>query len=118
MTPRSDRGALARINSGERPLALYYFGEDRAEETAVLAGTCCGGVTINDIAMHFMAEELPFGGVGASGMGAYHGEHGFRRFSHERPIFRQGRLDLAGLVGLRPPYTQRLRRALNLLIRH
>jgi coniferyl-aldehyde dehydrogenase len=109
--------AIDEINLGARPLALYYFGDDRAEQDAVLARTCSGGVTVNDIAMHFLAEELPFGGVGASGMGAYHGEHGFRRFSHERAIFRQGRLDLAGLVGLRPPYGERLRRSLRVLIR-
>jgi coniferyl-aldehyde dehydrogenase len=67
--------------------------------------------------MHFMVEELPFGGVGASGMGAYHGEHGFRRFSHARAVFRQSRLDASGLLGLRPPYGARLARSLRLLIR-
>jgi len=108
---------IREINRGERPLALYYFGTDRTEEAEVLARTSSGGVTVNDIAMHFLAEELPFGGVGASGMGAYHGEHGFRRFSHERAVFRPARFDLAGLVGLRPPYAQRLKRTLALLLR-
>jgi coniferyl-aldehyde dehydrogenase len=109
--------ALAAINARPRPLALYYFGHDRAEESQVIARTTSGGVTINDVAMHFLAEELPFGGVGASGIGAYHGEHGFRRFSHARAIFRQTRLDVAGIVGLRPPYGARLRRSLRWLIR-
>ena len=109
--------AIADINARPRPLALYYFGRDRAEENRVLTHTISGGVTVNDVAMHFLAEELPFGGVGASGMGAYHGEHGFQRFSHARAIFRQTRFDVAGLIGLRPPYGRRLQRALNLLIR-
>ena len=109
--------AITDINSRPRPLALYYFGSDRTEMQWVLANTTSGGVTVNDVAMHFLAEELPFGGVGASGMGAYHGEHGFRRFSHERAVFRQTRLDVAGLVGLRPPYGARAQRVLKLLIR-
>jgi len=109
--------ALDEVSRGERPLALYYFGEDRAEEALVIARTSSGAVTVNDVATHFLAEELPFGGIGASGMGVYHGEHGFRRFSHERAILHQGRLDIAGLVGLRPPYAPRLRRSLALLLR-
>ncbi len=107
---------IGDLNARARPLALYYFGSDRDEERQVLAHTRSGGVTINDVAMHFLAEELPFGGVGASGMGAYHGEHGFRRFSHARAVFRQTRFDVAGLIGLRPPYGARLRRSLRLLI--
>jgi len=105
------------INSRPRPLALYYFGEDRAETDWMLAPTVSGGVTVNDIAMHFLAQELPFGGVGASGMGCYHGEYGFMRFSHARAVFHQTRLDVAGLVGLRPPYGARLQSVLKLLIR-
>ncbi len=108
--------AVAAIVRREPPLALYYFGYDAAEENAIVGRTRSGGVTINDVAMHFLAEELPFGGIGASGMGAYHGEHGFRRFSHARPVFRQTRLDVSGFLGLRPPYGARLRRSLRLLI--
>ena len=108
---------VAEINSRPRPLAIYYFGEDRAEKDWMLAHTTSGGVTVNDIAMHFLAQELPFGGVGASGMGSYHGEHGFMRFSHARAVFHQTRLDVAGLVGLRPPYGARVQRVLKLLIR-
>jgi coniferyl-aldehyde dehydrogenase len=109
--------AVSDINGRPKPLALYYFGRDRREMSWVLAHTTSGGVTVNDIAVHFLADELPFGGVGESGMGAYHGEHGFARFSHARAVFRQTWLDVAGLVGLRPPYGARAQRALRLLIR-
>jgi coniferyl-aldehyde dehydrogenase len=109
--------AVSDINGRPKPLALYYFGRDRREMSWVLAHTTSGGVTVNDIAVHFLADELPFGGVGESGMGAYHGEHGFARFSHARAVFRQTGLDVAGLVGLRPPYGARAKRALRLLIR-
>ncbi len=108
---------ISDINRRPRPLALYYFGRDPAEQAEVLTRTSSGGVTVNDIGMHFLAESLPFGGVGASGIGAYHGEEGFRRFSHARPVFHQTPLDLAGLIGLRPPYGWRLRWLLKLLIR-
>jgi coniferyl-aldehyde dehydrogenase len=109
--------AVDDINSRPKPLALYYFGKDRREMRWVLAHTTSGGVTVNDIAVHFLADELPFGGVGESGMGAYHGESGFLRFSHARAVFRQTWLDVAGLVGFRPPYGARARRALRFLIR-
>jgi coniferyl-aldehyde dehydrogenase len=108
---------ISEINRRPRALALYYFGRDGAEQRQVLERTVSGGVTLNDVAMHFLAEELPFGGVGASGMGAYHGEHGFRRFSHARAVLRQSDLDLAGLAGLRPPYGRRLASILKWLIR-
>ena len=108
---------LGRINRSARPLALYYFGSDERELRQILERTVSGGVTVNDVAAHFMVQNLPFGGVGASGMGAYHGEQGFRQFSHARAIFRQTRLDVSGLIGLRPPYGARLRRFLNILLR-
>jgi coniferyl-aldehyde dehydrogenase len=108
---------VAELGSGPRPLALYYFGRDRAEERAILMRTRSGAVTVNDVAVHFLAEALPFGGIGESGMGAYHGEYGFQRFSHARAVFHQSRLDLAGLTGLRPPYGRRLERTLRLLMR-
>ncbi len=107
--------ALEFVNERPRPLALYWFGRDASEERTVLERTLSGGVTINDVAMHVLIESLPFGGVGDSGMGAYHGEQGFRTFSHARAVYRQTRLDLAGLLGLRPPYTERTRRALRFL---
>ncbi|HET9106809.1 MAG TPA: coniferyl aldehyde dehydrogenase [Steroidobacteraceae bacterium] len=108
---------LREISARPRPLALYYFGNDGRELRQILDRTVSGGVTVNDIAAHFMVQNLPFGGVGASGMGAYHGEQGFRQFSHARALFRQTRLDLAGLIGLRPPYGARMSRFLDLLLR-
>ena len=105
------------LNGHARPLALYYFGNSGPEQSELLARTCSGGVTVNDIGMHFFAEELPFGGVGASGFGAYHGEQGFRRFSHARAVLQMPRWDFAGLLGLRPPYSGRLKFWLDLLIR-
>jgi coniferyl-aldehyde dehydrogenase len=109
--------AISYINGHAHPLALYYFGSDGAERRDLLARTTSGGVTVNDVGMHFFAEALPFGGVGASGLGAYHGEYGFRRFSHARAILRMPRWDFAGLLGLRPPYSRKLKFWLDLLIR-
>lgn len=92
------------VNAHPRPLAVYYFGEDKQEEQAVLSRTTSGGACINDVIMHIMQEELPFGGVGPSGMGAYHGEHGFRTFSHAKSVYRQTRLNIGKLGGMLPPY--------------
>lgn len=96
--------AIARVNAGGRPLGLYHFGPDRAERRRVLDRTHSGGVTLDDVVFHTAMEDLPFGGVGPSGMGAYHGRDGFRRFSHARAVYRQARVDVAKLAGLKPPY--------------
>ncbi|MEQ8265093.1 coniferyl aldehyde dehydrogenase [Pseudohaliea sp.] len=95
---------IAYVNSQPRPLAAYYFGSDPAEEEAVLTRTTSGGACINDVIMHVMQEELPFGGVGPAGMGAYHGEAGFRTFSHAKSIYRQSKLNVAKIGGMLPPY--------------
>ncbi|WP_447803117.1 coniferyl aldehyde dehydrogenase [Pseudomonas serbica] len=79
---------IACINARPRPLALYYFGNDAAEEALVLTRTCSGGVTLNGVLSHASTEGLPFGGVGQSGMGAYHGIDGFRTFSHAKAVLR------------------------------
>ena len=92
------------INSKPRPLAAYYFGEDATEEAAFTSRTTSGGVCINDVIMHVMQEELPFGGVGPSGMGAYHGYKGFQTFSHAKSIYKQAKIDVAKLGGMKPPY--------------
>jgi len=105
--------ALAHVNRGERPLALYWFGEDGAARDHVMRETHAGGVTINDCLWHLGQEEQPFGGVGASGMGAYHGEWGFRTFSKEKPLFIQSRL--AGTRLFQPPYGATFERLLSLL---
>jgi len=105
--------ALAHINRGDRPLALYWFGADNAARDRVLAQTHAGGVTVNDCIWHLGQEEQPFGGVGASGMGSYHGEWGFRTFSKEKPVFIQARL--AGTKLFYPPYGKTFERLLGLL---
>jgi coniferyl-aldehyde dehydrogenase len=107
--------ALAYVNARERPLALYWFGNDRVVRDQVLSGTIAGGVSINDTLMHIAQEELPFGGVGASGQGQYHGEYGFRQFSKEKPVFMQSRFSGGGIV--RPPYKPSIERVLTWLSR-
>jgi coniferyl-aldehyde dehydrogenase len=95
---------IAYVNAHPRPLAAYYFGNDSGEEDAVLTRTTSGGVCVNDVIMHVSQEELPFGGVGPSGMGAYHGEAGFRTFSHAKSVYRQSTFNVAKLGGFLPPY--------------
>lgn len=99
------------INDKSRPLGLYYFGTDGDEQRKVLNHTTSGGVTVNDVVMHVAQEDLPFGGVGPSGMGAYHGLDGFRTFSHARSIFTQSKVNVAELAGLRPPYGEKMLKA-------
>jgi coniferyl-aldehyde dehydrogenase len=107
--------ALAYVAARPHPLALYLFEQDRALVDHVLAHSVAGGVSVNDTLFHFAQQTLPIGGVGASGMGGYHGEAGFRTFSHFKPVFRQARWNGAGL--LNPPYGARFRRLLELLLR-
>jgi coniferyl-aldehyde dehydrogenase len=107
--------AIARINARPRPLAQYAFGGDNGARERVLRETIAGGITFDDTLWHFCNEELPFGGVGASGIGAYHGEQGFRTFSHEKAVFIQPRFALTWL--LRPPYGKRFEFVLGLLKR-
>jgi len=97
--------AIAQVNHRERPLALYVFSDKRADRDAVLTRTASGGATVNDTLLHYLINDLPFGGIGASGMGAYHGREGFDTFSHLKPVFYQRHL--AGRTGaqlLYPPY--------------
>lgn len=96
--------AVDYVNAHDRPLGLYYFGQDAAEERQVLDRTISGGVTVNDVIMHIASEDLPFGGVGPSGMGSYHGHDGFRTFSHAKAVYRQPKIDIARLGGFKPPY--------------
>jgi len=102
VTYRNLDEAISYVNRHDRPLALYWLGDDHRNRDEVLARTISGGVTINDCMWHFGQESLPFGGVGASGMGACHGEWGFRSLSKEKPVFIQSRLNALPL--LRPPY--------------
>jgi coniferyl-aldehyde dehydrogenase len=85
--------AIAWVNQHPRPLALYYFGNDGAQRDRVLEETVAGGVTVNDTILHIAQENLPFGGVGPSGMGHYHGSEGFKTFSKQKAVFYQSRLN-------------------------
>jgi coniferyl-aldehyde dehydrogenase len=99
---------IAFINRHDRPLALYWFGKDRAARDAVLARTVSGGVTVNDCLFHFTQINQPMGGVGASGTGAYHGEWGFKTFSKLKPVFYRSALNR--LADLYPPYGGKIAR--------
>jgi coniferyl-aldehyde dehydrogenase len=94
--------AIAFVNARPRPLALYYFGSSAMNRRRVLTRTTSGGVTINGTLMHYAQDDLPFGGVGASGLGAYHGIEGFRAFSHRKAVLDVGRWN--GGTLLRPPF--------------
>jgi coniferyl-aldehyde dehydrogenase len=102
VTYRTIEDAIAYINAGPRPLALYYFGSDGVDRRQVLERTTSGNVTINDTLLHYAQDDLPFGGVGASGMGAYHGIEGFKSLSHAKGVFEQSRWNMTG--ALRPPF--------------
>lgn len=94
--------AIDYINRQPRPLALYWFGRDTVHRGRVLRETVSGGVTINDCLWHLAQEHQPFGGVGPSGIGAYHGKWGFDTFSHYKPVFHQARR--SGTALFHPPY--------------
>ena len=99
------------INSNDRPLGLYYFGDDKKEMQNVLENTTSGGVTINDVVFHVGQDNAPFGGVGPSGTGSYHGIEGFKNFSHTKTIYTQSSFD--GLFGLfRPPFGAKAKNAI------
>lgn len=95
--------AIDYVNGQPRPLAAYYFGEDASERQQVLQRTTSGGVVINDVMSHVLFEALPFGGVGHAGMGAYHGAHGFRTFSHAKAVVVQSPVGESNLA-MRAPY--------------
>jgi coniferyl-aldehyde dehydrogenase len=106
--------ALAYIAGHSHPLALYVFDDDRATIDRVLRSTQAGGITVNDTIMHIAQHGLPFGGVGASGMGVYHGEAGFRTFSRMQPVLHQARFNALGLFN--PPYGKTFARLLRILL--
>ena len=105
--------AIAYVNAHDRPLGLYYFGDDAAEQEKVLTRTTSGGVTVNDVVFHVAQEDLPFGGVGPSGMGSYHGHDGFKEFSHRKAVYTQVKKDIGPLVQMRPPYGPGIRKYLD-----
>ncbi|MDA7786858.1 coniferyl aldehyde dehydrogenase [Gammaproteobacteria bacterium] len=100
--------ALDTINSKDRPLGLYYFGNDKNEQSNVLNNTSSGGVTINNVVGHIQQQDLPFGGVGPSGMGRYHSQDGFKNFSNPRAVFKDVPffMDNMAFGMIRPPYKE------------
>ncbi len=108
-------GAIFHVNQHPRPLALYYFGNDGAQRDRVLNETVAGGVTVNDTILHIAQEELPFGGVGPSGMGHYHGIEGFRTFTKQKAVFYQSGLN--GMSLFNPPYGALFERLTKFLMR-
>ncbi|MGL6070010.1 coniferyl aldehyde dehydrogenase [Craterilacuibacter sp.] len=104
---RDVESVVASINAGAHPLALYYFGKDATEERYILDHTLSGGVAINEVMMHAALQDAPFGGVGASGMGSYHGREGFQQFSHLRSVYRAGWYDPRKAMGVLPPYNDK-----------
>ncbi len=117
MSYESIDAAIAYVNARPRPLALYYFGDDRATAERVLRLTTSGGACVNELIVHAMQDNLPFGGCGNSGMGAYHGEHGFRTFSHQKSVFTASRWVSDPLFFMRPPYGRTLERVLAFMLR-
>jgi coniferyl-aldehyde dehydrogenase len=111
---RSLEDAIRYVNDRPRPLALYYFDNDSSRVNRVLKETVSGGVTVNDTIFHIAQDSLPFGGVGPSGMGDYHGEEGFETFSKKKAVFYQARFNGIGL--LKPPYGKKFEKVLNLMI--
>ena len=107
--------AIAWINARPRPLALYLFADDAATIERVTHETIAGGMAVNETLMHLACESLPFGGVGASGMGAYHGYEGFVTFSKMKPVLTQARLNARGWIA--PPYGKRVNALLKLMMR-
>ena len=107
--------AIAYVNERPRPLALYFFANDAESQRQVLERTTSGGVLVNDTILHYAQDDLPFGGIGPSGMGAYHGAEGFKTMSHAKAVFRQGRFNLADLF--RPPFGKVYDFLLNVMLR-
>ncbi len=107
--------AIRYVNDHPRPLALYYFDHDARRTREVLERTTSGGAAVNACALHFAQDDLPFGGIGPSGLGAYHGREGFETFSHAKAVFHQARVNGARLLA--PPYGATIETALKLLLR-
>jgi coniferyl-aldehyde dehydrogenase len=107
--------AIAYVNARPRPLALYFFGNDPESQRRVLERTTSGGVLVNDTILHYAQDDLPFGGIGPSGMGAYHGFEGFKTMSHAKAVFKQARFNLVDLF--RPPFGRVFDFLLNIQLR-
>jgi len=116
MTATSADEAISIINKGEKPLALYIFSNNKAVVKRIIDNTSSGGITVNDCTMHYAHNELPFGGVGNSGIGCYHGKYGFDAFSHKRSCLFDGTPE--AMIKIRyPPYAKNNLRLFNFLLK-
>ena len=113
ITTGSTDEAIAFVNARPRPLALYVYTRDNQTERQILDRTISGGVTINGTLLHCGQDDMPFGGTGASGMGAYHGREGFLAFSHARAVHKPG--FFSGFEMMKPPHGRQMRLALKAL---
>jgi coniferyl-aldehyde dehydrogenase len=110
--------ALSTINLKDRPLGLYYFGNDIKEENTIMSNTSSGGVTINNVVGHIQQKDLPFGGVGPSGMGRYQSFDGFKNFSNPRSFYKDVGFKFDALFnGIRPPYTKSIEKLIKGLLK-
>jgi coniferyl-aldehyde dehydrogenase len=108
---------ISEINRRPRPLALYYFGDDKAEQQLLIETTVAGGMSINDIGVHYACDDLPFGGIGNSGMGQLHGRDGFRTCSHAKAVLKQGRGNIPKLFGTLPPFGKKIEKTLQRVLK-
>jgi coniferyl-aldehyde dehydrogenase len=106
---------IAYINSNERPLALYLYSNDKAAQDKIIHRTLSGGICLNDSMLHVAQHDMPFGGIGNSGMGHYHGQEGFNEFSKLRPIFKQAKK--SGILDMAPPYGDRFEKLANTIMK-
>lgn len=107
--------AIEYVNERPRPLALYVFDYDKDRAGRVLEQTVSGGACVNETVFHFGVDDMPFGGIGPSGIGAYHGKEGFDTFSHKKGVFYQAKLNAANMLA--PPYGERIDKMLKMLIK-
>ena len=115
-TYRSAQEVADYINAHDRPLAIYPFTHDKALQNFYIERVMSGGVGVNEALLHVAQHDLPFGGVGPSGMGHYHSREGFNTFSKLRPVFYQGPFSAIQML-FQPPYAGRAIKLMNLLIR-
>ena len=109
---------ISYVNSNDKPLGLYYFGSDKNEEAKVIDKTSSGGVTVNNVISHIQQGDLPFGGVGGSGMGQYDGHDGFKNFSNQKSVFKDISFRLDSLFSsIRPPYKGDIEKILKSLLK-
>lgn len=111
---RTVEDAIEYVNARPRPLALYMFDDNPSRVQRALERTVSGGATINDLVFHFAVDDMPFGGIGPSGMGSYHGFEGFQTFSHKKGVFYQSKWNTANM--LLPPYGARFEKLMKRMI--